>query len=221
MVHRQLQPAFVAEDGFVLCAVVGEHPLHILLLGAEDEVEQEDDNPQNALQQIADQVAGDHLLKQSAQEGGQENEQAHGKADAQHHGQGDEDLHKLFAAQFFLQPDLEFGGLGGRFLFVLGIEFGGEHQSLDPLDHGVQEIHSPSDQGDAQDGVAFFDQVELLHFGDQIAVRLADDDGLLFGTAHQDPLNQRLSADGGAKGSGLGRVIGLLCHSARSPYQSL
>ena len=38
ILHRQGQARLVAEDGLMLRAVVAEHPAHILLLGAEDQV---------------------------------------------------------------------------------------------------------------------------------------------------------------------------------------
>ena len=71
VLHRQLQPLLVAEDGLMLRPVVGEHPPDVLLLGAQDEVGQKDGDAQHAFQQVAHQVAGDDLLQQATQKGGQ------------------------------------------------------------------------------------------------------------------------------------------------------
>ena len=39
VLHRQGQPRLVAEDGLVLRPVVLEHPVDVLLLGAEDQIQ--------------------------------------------------------------------------------------------------------------------------------------------------------------------------------------
>ena len=52
VLHRQGQPRLIAEDGLMLRAVVAEHPVHVLLLGAEDQIRQKDRDFQKALHHV-------------------------------------------------------------------------------------------------------------------------------------------------------------------------
>ena len=87
-------------------------------------------------------------------------------------------------------------------LLLLGDEAGGIGQGLHALDHGVQKDGAAPDEGPAQDGVLLLIQLQLLHLFHQ-AILGAADDGLLLGATHQDALDQGLTADGGAEGTGI------------------
>src|SRR5699024_3237970 len=111
-------------------------------------------------------------------------------------------------AQLLVQPLLELGGLLRRQV-LLRVEVRGEHQGLHPPVHAVQEGDAAPDQGKPQDRVAVPDQLQLLLLDHQ-SLGASDHNGLLLRAPHEDALNQRLSADGGAEGA----AVFLFCHSS-------
>jgi len=100
---------------------------------------------------------------------------------------------KGLAAQLLFQPELKLCGLH---TLVLRIEVGREEQGLNSPVHGVQKGDPAPDKGQAKDGKALLDQLELFgaHFKSPIGT--ADDNGLLLGATHQNALDQCLSANG-------------------------
>ena len=202
VLHRQRQPRLIAENRLVLRPVVLKHPVDVLLLGAEDQVQQEDQNLQRALHQVPAPhgEAREEVEDAAGHKGGQHQEQQDGEPHAQNHGEGHDGPLQLFAGELGIQPLFEFGGLRNLFLRV---EVGGVHQGLHTVDHGGQEVDRAPDQGPAQDGVPVLDEPQLLHLFHQFAVLVPDHDGLLFRAPHQDAFDQRLSADASAEGAGL------------------
>ena len=91
---------------------------------------------------------------------------------------------------------------------LLGEEVRRVHQRLHAADHGVHKGHSAAQHGQTENGIAVADELQLLDLLDQPLLG-ADDDGLLFRSAHEDALNERLTADGGAE---FGFCLVLLCH---------
>ena len=198
--HRQGQARLIAENGLMLRAVVLEHPVNVLLLGAEDQVRQENDDFQQALHHVpAPQgKAGEKVENAAGQQCGQHQEQEDGQPHPQQHREGHNGLFQLLTAEVSFQPLLKFGGLAHLFV---RIEVRRVHQGLHAADHGRQEIDGAPDQGHPQDGVAVLDELQFLYLFHQPAVLIPDHNGLLFRSPHQNTLNKRLPADAGAEGA--------------------
>ena len=209
VLHRQGQPRLIAEDGLVLRPVVLEHPVDVLLPGAEDQVGQEDQDLQHALHQIPAPhgEAREEVEDAAGDQGGQHQEEKDRQSDPQDHRESDDGPLQLLVGKLPVQPLLKLRGLGR---LLLRVEFRGVHQGLHAVDHGGQEVYRPPDQGPAQDGIAVLDEPQLLHLLHQVALLVPDDDGLFLRAAHQNTFDQCLSADAGAEGAG----AGLLCHGA-------
>ena len=214
VLHREGQAGLIAEDGLVLRPVVLKDPVDVLHPGAQGQIPHENGQLQQALRHVPHQHGVGHQGDRRPQQGGQQEKQADGHADAQDHRQGDHQRGHLLAAQPLLQPQLELGGLLRLRLLVLGVELRREHEGLDPLHHGGAEGHHTPDQGQAQNRVAVLDEFQLALLDGQLAVRLAHHDGLLFGAAHHDALNEGLPAAHGlesAGGTGLTVVLFFRC----------
>lgn len=67
------------------------------------------------------------------------------------------------------------------------------------LDHRVKKHDHAADERPAEDRVLFLDKVQLVDLFDQPVLGAADD-GLLFRAAHENALDEGLSADGRAEG---------------------
>ena len=191
--HRQRQPRLIAEDGLMLRPVIAEHPAHVLLPGAEDQVPQENGDLHRPLNEVVD--GGMPGVEQPGNKRGQQHKQQQGQPQGQDHRHPHQHRLELLRRNVLLQPLIQLGGLG---IFIVGIVIGGEHQGLDAPDHGVQKRDGPPNDGPAQDGVLVLDQGQLLHPGHQ-ALRRADHNGLLLRPAHKDALDQGLATDGRAE----------------------
>ena len=205
--HRQRQARLIAEDGLMLRPVIAEHPAHVLLPGAEDQVSQENGDLHRPLDEVVH--GGMPGVEQPGDEGGQQHEQQQRQPQGQDHRHPHQHRLQLLRRNVLLQPLIQLGGLD---VFVLGVIVGGEHQGLDAPDHGVQKRDGPPDDGPAQNGVLVLDQGQLLHLGHQ-ALRRADHDGLLFRPAHENALDQGLTADGGAE------LLVVFFHGEWVPFQ--
>ena len=148
-------------------------------------------------------------VEQPGDEGGQQHEQQQGQPQGQDHRHPHQHRLQLLRRNVLLQPLIQLGGLD---VFVLGVIVGGEHQGLDAPDHGVQKRDGPPEDGPAQNGILILDQGQLLHLGHQ-ALRRADHDGLLFRPAHENALDQGLTADGGAE------LLVVFFHGEWVPFQ--
>ena len=194
VLHRQRQPRLIAENGLVLGAVVLEHPVHVLLLGAEEQVHNKYEYLDDALDEVVEQ--GALGFEQPRHKRRQEHEQPQAQRQRKHQRHRHDDPLQLFRRHVLFQPLVEFRGLGR---LVLGEIVRREHQRLDALDHGVQKRHHAPNNGQPQHGVLIPHQLQLLHLGHQ-PLRRAHHDGLLLRPAHEDALNERLPADGRAEG---------------------
>ena len=204
VLHRQRQARLVAEDGLMLRAMVLEHALNVLLLRAQEQVAEEDQQLDDGLDQIVHDHVRDEAPEQAREEGRQDHKKADRQAQRQHDRQRHNELLQLFAAELLLQPQIELR----RLALLLGEEVRRVHQRLHAADHGVHKGHSAAQHGQAENGIAVTDELQLLDLLDQPLLG-ADDDGLLFRSAHEDALNERLTADGGAE---FGFCLVLLCH---------
>ena len=200
VLHCQRQTCLVAENGLMLRPMILEHPVNVLLLGAEDQIRQKDRDFQKALHHVpAPQgKAGEKVKDPAGKQRRQHQKEENGHSHAQQHGQTHDSLFQLFAAEVFFQPLFKFGGLA---FFLLRVKVRGVHQGLHAADHRRQKIYGAPDQGNAQNGVTVLDELQLLHLFHQLTVLVPDHDGLLFRPAHQNAFDQRLSADTGAEGA--------------------
>ena len=195
VLDRQRQTLFIAEDGLVLRAVVGEHTLDVLHVRHGPQIQQEDDDAQQSLEEVAHDGALDKALGQTGEQRRQQDEQHDRQRDAEHHGRADDDVLALFLAEMPLDPEVDLAGL---LLLVLGQEVGGIRQRLHALDHRVKKHDHAADERPAEDRVLFADPVQLLDLLDHAVLRAADD-GLPGRAAHEDALDERLPADGCAE----------------------
>ena len=204
--HRQRQSRLVAEDGFMLRAMVLEYPVDILLFGAEDQIGHEHHDFQQPLHHIPPPQgeAGEEMEDSASQQRRQHQKQENGHSHPQQHRKGYNGLFQLFTAEVLFQPLFKFGGLAH---LLVRVKVRRIHQRLHAADHGRQKIDGSPDQGNSQNGVAVLDELQLLHLFHHLAVLVPDDDGLLFRPPHQNALNKRLPADAGAE-----RAVGMLCH---------
>ena len=201
VLDRQRQALFVAEDGLVLRTVVREHTLDVLHVRHAPEIQQEDDDAQQALKEVAHDGAVDEAVGQAGKQRRDQDEQHDRQRDAEHHGRADDDVLGLLLAEVLFDPEIDLAGL---LLLVLGQQVGRIGQRLHALDHRVEKHDDAADERPAEDRVLFLDQVQLLDLLDHAVLRAADD-GLLCRTAHEDALNERLPADGCAEGdTGIG-----------------
>ena len=200
VLHCQRQTRLVAENGLMLRPVILENPVNVLLLGAEDQIRQENHDFQKALHHVpAPQgEAGEKVKDPAGKQRGQHQKEKNGHPHAQQHGEGHDSFFQLFAAEVPFQPLFKFGGLA---FFLLRVKVRGVHQGLHAADHRRQKIYGTPDQGNAQNGVTVLDELQLLHLFHQLTVLVPDHDGLLFRPAHQNAFDQRLSADTGAEGA--------------------
>ena len=196
VVHRQLQSLLVAEDGLVLRAMIGEGPPDILHPGDRDHIAHKNGDAQHRVHQIPDQYAVRKTLHEAGKKGGQQHEQAHGEAHCQHYGEADDQLLHFFIPQLLVQPAFKSGGLLCSCL--LGEVVGGEHESLDALDHAVEKGDAAPNQGQPQNGIPVFDESQFLFLDDQ-TLGAPDYDALFFRAPHQDALDKRLPTDGGSE----------------------
>ena len=135
-------------------------------------------------------------VEQSGDEGRQQHEQYQRHAQGQDHREGHQHILQLFRRDVLFQPLVKLAGLGA---LVIGEVVRREHQRLDAGDDGADEGGHAPDDGPAQNGEFILDEFPLRHLGDQ-PLGGADDDGVLLRPAHEDALDQRLAANGGAEG---------------------
>ena len=195
VLDRQRQALFVAEDGLVLRTVVREHTLDVLHVRHAPEIQQEDDDAQQALKEVAHDGAVDEAVGQAGEQRRDQDEQHDRQRDAEHHGRADDDVLGLLLAEVLFDPEIDLAGL---LLLVLGQQVGRIGQRLHALDHRVEKHDDAADERPAEDRVLFLDQVQLLDLLDHAVLRAADD-GLLCRAAHEDALDERLPADGCAE----------------------
>ena len=176
--------------------MVGEHTLDVLHVRYGPQIQQEDDDAQQSLEEVAHDGALDKALGQTGEQRRQKDEQHDRQRDAEHHGRADDDVLALFLAEMPLDPEVDLAGL---FLLVLGQEVGGIRQRLHALDHRVKKHDHAADERPAEDRVLFLDKVQLVDLFDQPVLGAADD-GLLFRAAHENALDEGLPADGRAEG---------------------
>ena len=156
VLDRQRQALFVAEDGLVLRAVVGEHTLDVLHVRHGPQIQQEDDDAQQSLEEVAHDGALDKALGQTGEQRRQQDEQHDRQRNAEHHGRADDDVLALFLAEMPLDPEIDLAGL---LLLVLGQEVGGIRQRLHALDHRVKKYDHAADERPSEDRVLFLDKV--------------------------------------------------------------
>ena len=195
VLDRQRQTLFVAEDGLVLCAVVGEHALNVLHVRHAPQIQQEDDDAQQPLKEVAHDGAVDEAPGQAGEQCWDQDEQHDRQRDAEHHGCADDDVLGFLLAEVLFDPEVDLARL---LLLVLGQQVGRIGQRLHALDHRVEKHDDAADERPAEDRVLFLDQVQLLDLLDHAVLRAADD-GLPGRAAHEDALNERLPADGRAE----------------------
>ena len=208
--HGQRKPRLIAENGFVLRAVVGEQAADILHPGNSDQVTEENHHPKNPIHQIPSQNAFCNMLHQAGNQGRNQHEQQQREAYCQHHREANDELFHFFVSELAIQPLLKPGGL---LRCLLRIEVRRVHQCLYPADHAVQKRDAAADQRPSQDRISVPDELQILLLDHQ-SVGTADNDSLLFRPPHQNPLNQGLSADTGAKAGGF-----VFFHIALVPFQ--
>ena len=212
--HRQLQAPLIAENGFVLRPMVLKGPVNVLQPGAEEQIEEKNHQLQHTLQQVPQPHGG--VGKEIQQGGGgqrrEDDKQGNGKGNAHHHGKTDDPLHQPLAAKVLFQPGFK---LGGRLLLLLvRVKFRRPHQGLHPFHQGGQKVYHPPEEGKPQNGIAVLDELQGLLLDLQFSLLVAHHNGLFFRPPHEDSLNERLPADGGAKRALLGqRAVVFLFHS--------
>ena len=110
ILHRQGEARLIAEDGLVLRPVVLEDPVDVLQPGAEEEVEEEDDDLQEALHHVPapEGEVREEVQHPARQEGGQHQEEEDGHAHPQHHGEAHDGALQLLAGEVLLQPQVKF-----------------------------------------------------------------------------------------------------------------
>ena len=109
ILHRQGQPRLVAEDGLMLRAVVAEHPVDILLLGAEDEVGQKNQHLHHALDDVVD--SGALCVEQPGDKRGQQHEQHQRQPQTENDGERHDQRLQLFRRDVLFHPLVKFAGL--------------------------------------------------------------------------------------------------------------
>ena len=155
VLYGEVQAALIAEDGLVLRAVVLKGPVDVFHFGAEIEVEEEDDELHHALQQVPHPHGGvgEKVEQGGGGQGGQDDEQGHGKDQACQHGHAGDPVGQGLFAKAGLDPGLK---LAFGFFLVFGVKLRRPGQGLDAHDQGADEADDPAEKGDAQDGVVFF-----------------------------------------------------------------
>ena len=190
---REWQPSLIAEDRLMLGPVVGEHALDVLLLRAEDEIGQQDEDLHDALDQVVQRRG--LRVKQPGDKRRQQQKQRDRHTERQDDGDPDHHALELLLGDVRLEPAVELRRLR---LLQLGEVVRREHERLDAADHRVHKRDRTADDRPAEDGVLVLDEVQLLHLAHQ-PLRRTHNDGLLFRPAHEDALDKRLTADGGAE----------------------
>ena len=193
VLHRQGQARLIAENGLMLRAVVAEHAVNVLLLGAEDQIAQENGHLHHALDDVVDR--GALSVKQPGDECRQQHEQHQCQGQAQNHGERHHQGLQFLCGDVLFQPLVEFAGLG---VLLIREIVRRKHQRLDAGDHGADERHGAAEDRHAQNGVLAPDELPLCDLSDQSLWR-ADHDGVLLRSAHEDTFDQRLPADSGAE----------------------
>ena len=210
VLHGELQAVFIAVDGLVLRPVVGEHPAHLLGVGAQPQITQENGHLHHTFHHRLDpqRHLGPHQADEAGESGGQQDEQAHREGNSQGRRYGDEDGGGLLLGEVGVQPLLQPAGLLVLLLLqpLLG-HLGGVHQGLDSVNHGRAEDEHPSHQGQLGKAAA---GLNLLGGDIQLPVGLAHHDGPLLRALHHNALNEGLTTAGGLirRPTGGRRLIG-------------
>ena len=156
VLHGEGQVVLIAEDGFVLGAVVLEGAVDVRYPGHQHHVAQEDGDAQKALEHgaPAGDVRRDRALQQVEEHRGQQEEQEDGQGHPQHPGDAHDDAGELIP-QVVGEPLVQLAGL--LFLAgVLGDLVRGEGEGFVAQAEGVDEGEDAPDKGLAQDGGIFW-----------------------------------------------------------------
>ena len=141
---RQRQPRLVAEDRLMLRAVVLEHAVDVLLLGAQDHVSEEDHELDDGFDQIVHRLALDIRVDKAGQKRRQQEKEQDRQPQRQKDRQRRDEFLHFFVAELFFKPLVEFARLGD---VLIGEIVRRKHQRLDALDHRIDERHSAADDG--------------------------------------------------------------------------
>ena len=195
ILHRQGLAVFIAEDGLVLCPVIGEKTLNVLHVRDQRHVDQQDDNLCKAFGEVPNQITLGQRFNGRHNEGRKEDEQKYAQRDAEHHRDINDELFGLFRGEVFTDPFVDLI----RFLLLFqGNQARRVHQGLHPLDHRIDKGYAAAHQRPAEEGILLPQQVKLFNLLREALFGPADD-CLLLRTPHQDALDQGLSADGGSE----------------------
>ena len=193
VLHGQGQSSLIAADGFMFRAVIAEHPLHVLHLGHQNHVPHKNNNFQQALHQISGHMIIIQAGNQAADQGRQQNEQAHRQTNAQNCRRIDDKLFQFFRTEMLFNPAFQLGRLAAAAL-LLGKILGGKQQRPNAVDHGAAKRENTADERDSGQRGALFGQLQIVDLFHQTVLG-ADHNGLFIGAPHKDALNQGLSAD--------------------------
>ena len=190
VLHGQILPCLIAEDGLVLRAVVFERAADVLHMRHRPHEHQKDRDAHDALEHVSRQHAP-VLRNKAAEKARQQQEQADRQRDADDRGQAEDHPVQLFRAELRLEPLFEFRRLLIDALIVEKLRrIVDGHDAV--LHGGEQRVRA------AQDGQAPERRLMMrgLGLGDQLAARLAHDGAGLFRPLHDDALDDGLTADG-------------------------
>ena len=154
---------------------------------------QQDEDLHDALDQVVQRRG--LRVKQPGDKRRQQQKQRDRHTERQDDGDPDHHALELLLGDVRLEPAVELRRLR---LLQLGEVVRREHERLDAADHRVHKRDRTADDRPAEDGVLVLDEVQFLHLAHQ-PLRRAHNDGLLFRPAHEDALDKRLTADGGAE----------------------
>ena len=130
---------------------------------------------------------------QAADQGGQQNEQAHRQSDTQDRRRIDNKLFQFFRTEPLFNPALQLGRFAAAAL-LLGEILGGKQQRPNAVDHGAAKGENTADKRHSGQGGALFRQLQLVNLFHQTILR-TDHNGLFIGAPHKDAFNEGLSAD--------------------------
>ena len=141
---RARQPRLVAKDRLMLRAVVLEHAVDVLLLGAQDHVSEEDHELDDGFDQIVHRRALDIRVDKAGQKRRQQEKEQDRQPQRQKNRQRRDEFLHFFVAELFFKPLVEFARLGD---VLVGEIVRRKHQRLDALDHRIDERHRAADDG--------------------------------------------------------------------------
>ena len=128
----------------MLRAVILEHAIDVLLLGAEDHVGKKDHELDDGFDQIVHRRALDIRVDKTRQKRRQQEKEQNRQPQRQENRQRRDDLLHLLISEFSLKPPVELARLGD---VLVGEIVRRKHQRLDALDHRIDERHRAADDG--------------------------------------------------------------------------